>query len=552
MNVPELVAKLRIASKEYYTTGNSPMSDDEYDAAVELLRKVAPESPYLAEIGPAPDSSSKKIYHTIPMGTLSKYHTDAEITVWLQSSSLAPFTQGVLISPKYDGFGVEIVYQDGKLVVASTRGTGHLGEDITESVNLMKTVPKDLGRNVDLIVRGEAIIPKVHRALLEEKGYKSLRNAVPGIVRSCEKELLPLVHFVAYNAFGTYLSARRCATQWDIRNVLTDLNFIVENVGPRAYRNFPELKTQYEFIRTVDGTYEYDGVVLKDNRITDDNWLTPSHQVAWKFQSKVQVTTLRDVEYQIGTTGKFTPVAIFDPVCFQGATLTRASLGSYARFKDLIDTKGMKIGSQVAITRQGDIIPYVQDVVDSTGLDGEVRDIEELKICPYCGEELVNTGANLICPNKKDPTVVASKISAYISGIGVKGIGLGMITKLVDAGYLTQVSDLYKLDPESVKVKGWGSSAVKKWQILQSKPLQLVEVLANYPFENCGGSTWSKLVSAVGASVLRDEILIGGFLPTEFNRTSVKGLSESKLSDIEAQIKDNEEDLKYIIEVVVK
>ena len=550
MNVRDLVTKLHEASYAYYNYGNSPMTDDEYDAAVELLRKVAPESPYLSEIGAKPASGSSKVYHSIPMGTLSKYHTDEEVLKWIEDPANTKFTKGILVSPKYDGFGVELVYVDGVLKVASTRGTGRLGEDITESVQYMYNVPTSIGNNMNLIVRGEAIIPVAHRALFEDRGYKSLRNAVPGIVRSVDKDLLKYVHFVAYNAFGEALQKYNSFTQSSIRRLLDMFDFEVEDTGDRIHTEFRTIKDRYEFIRDNPGTYEYDGVVLKDNRIQEDNWFTPAHQIAWKFQSKVQITTLRNIEYQVGTTGRFTPVAVFDPVCFQGATLTRASLGSYARYRELITSKGMKIGSQISITRQGDIIPYVKDVVVSDGFDEDTHEIVEPDHCPHCGEDLYIIDNNLVCINKKDPFILAMKISYYISGIGAKGIGMGIITKLVKAGYLKSVSDIYNLDPTTVSIKGWGPSAIEKWRALQTKSLQLLEVLANYPFENCGSSTWSKIIDAIGVPAIISEITGGyGYLKVP---EPIKGISEDKIHDINYQIQKNQEDLSAILKKVIK
>jgi len=238
MNVPELVAKLRIASKEYYTTGNSPMSDDEYDAAVELLRKVAPESPYLAEIGPAPDSSSKKIYHTIPMGTLSKYHTDAEITVWLQSSNLAPFTQGVLISPKYDGFGVEIVYQD--------------GVEVSRSIISEEVIVSPVNR---VVLRG------VDRSVSDSDGSGDVEFGDPVIVAPTDgPQYVPGTNLEYSEIWDFQATAYYCEPHaWNTTYTGTEARVGAIAVDP----NFIPLGTRM-YIVSADGKYIYGYCVAED------------------------------------------------------------------------------------------------------------------------------------------------------------------------------------------------------------------------------------------------------------------------------------------------
>lgn len=549
MDSKTLVHQLRQASDLYYTKGTSPMTDDQYDAAVELLRRIDPANKYLAEIGPEPTEGSRKIYHVVPMGTLSKYHTDEEVIEWLRKN--VPVNQGFLLSPKYDGFGVELVYIQGKLVSASTRGTGYVGEDILEPVSSIPNVPKLLkSSSLDIVVRGEVIIPREYRSLMEERGYKSLRNAVPGIVRSNLKELLVYTHFVAYNAFGDWVS-RTLHSQKELREVLERYNFEVESY--EFHNDFVSAKKAYEFIRDHKGTYEYDGVVLKVDNAYIEDALVPVTQIAWKFQSKVQVTPLRKVEYQLGATGKFTPIAIFDPVVFQGATITRASLGSYARFKSLV-RDGMKVGSLIAVTRQGDIIPYVQEVVST---EETAEDILELSICPYCGDALIRNDKECLCVNKSCKELLKLKISSFVSCAKVKGIGSGVVNKLVDAGYFKNslISDIYRIDPESVVVSGWGESMIAKWTALQLKKFTLLEILSFYPFDNCGSALWKKFLSGFESDKDSIEFLqdlsegkVSFSALYSYVRDVVKGIGDEKFDNIMNQLHHCSLDLLSVIE----
>lgn len=552
MTIEKLEETLREASRKYYTTGDSPMSDEEYDAALEYLKRVKPYSEVLSEIGPDVEGSSK-MYHVIPMGTLVKIHTDDQVKDWM--SKVSSSSSGFMISPKYDGFAVELIYQNGNLVMASTRGTGYVGENILDSIMLFpdERIPKTISEKDNMVhIRGEVITPVKYRDIFEAEGYVSLRNAVPGIVRSKAEKFIPYLHFVAYNIYGDVVES--CPdmdlTSW--RSVMNDWGFEVEDyVWCKESSAFEEMKRVHDQfangIMTVP--YECDGCVIKVNHQNlKDSTLRPTDQIAWKFQSKVQVTKLLEVKYELGATGKYTPIAVFEPVVFQGATLTRASLGSFARMKTLIKDQGMKIGSLINVTRNGDIIPYVKSVVPYDG-DGTQTDIDIPNVCPYCGEPLTETDANLLCTNRKCKGVIKMKACYYIKSVGVKGIGQGIIEKLVDAGYIESISDAYIFDPEKVEgVRGWGASMIEKWKQFQHKYVPFQRMLSMYPFDGMADSFWGKVFST-DDNYLRD--LKSYFLNSKdytinnleryFER--VKGIGSEKKADAINQINQNFEDL---------
>lgn len=544
--INKLVATLRDASKKYYETGDSPLSDAEYDSAVKVLESLDPENPYLREIGPTPEDSESKVYHILPMGTLSKYHTDEEIKDFLSKEK----ADNYLVSPKYDGFGVELVYKDMELVSASTRGNGVVGEDITESVKCIRNIPHTLPTLFRepkfplLIIRGEAIIPTEMRGFLKERGYTSLRNAVPGLVRSNSPLIHECVDFVAYNMIISGDPERYHATsQCHLRKYLRYYGFSVEEfyVVDNDKTCFTMLKDFYDYFQKKRGIpYEYDGVVIKNGFIQDDDWRTPTHQIAWKFKSSVQVTTMTGIDYQIGATGKISPVAIFEPVEFQGATLTRASLGSMDRLSSLIQ-KGLGIGCLISVTRQGDIIPYVQDVVVSNTPDAVLT---MPKYCFSCGEPLEYIGKNAYCTNPHDKMILKRKISQYISCLKVKGIGQGIINKLVDDDYLSSISSIYTLDIDSVTVRGWGDSLKSKWEILRSMELTDAQVFRFYPMDDVGDSAWTKLFEDFTPEELRKQVQS----TSDIDISKCDHLSDSKLENIRKQLEINRNDLCSLFE----
>lgn len=553
MNLEQLESKLREASYKYYIDGNSDMSDEEYDAAVEYLRRVKPDSKFLDEIGPDVKGTSK-MYHTIPMGTLTKIHTDAEVKDWM--SKVYDSSDGFMISPKYDGFAVELIYQDGKLVMASTRGTGYVGENVLDSIMLFsdERIPKTLPDNANVHIRGEVITPVKYRDIFESKGYVSLRNAVPGIVRSKSVEMIPYLHFVAYNIYGELVEANPYISLSTWRVTMAGWGFEVEEyVWCKESTAFDEMKLIHDQFASgvISVDYECDGCVLKSNRQNlEDSTLRPADQIAWKFQSKVQTTKLLEIKYELGATGKYTPIAVFEPVVFQGATLTRASLGSFARMESLIKDQGMKINSLINVTRNGDIIPYVKSVVPYDG-DSEVFNIEIPTVCPYCGEPLNVTESTLSCDNKSCKGVMKMRAGSYIRSVGVKGIGQGVIDKLVDAGYIKDgIFDAYTFDPEKVvNVRGWGASMISKWNDFRSKFIPLQKFLSIYPFDNMSITFWNKVFATDDEylSLFKDYLKDRSPMDLKIYLSKVKGIGDERKVDAIQQIEDHYEDLSSIV-----
>lgn len=538
-----LVLELTEASKQYYTTGKSHLSDEDYDAKINLLAKIDPSNPFLRTL--CPNVKTFKVAHFFPMGTLRKVYDPEDVKKWLLSKTSQPRGGQILVSPKYDGFGVELVYIDGVLKSASTRGTGTYGEDILEAVKLLN-VPLQINKSVGgLIVRGEAIIPLSKRSLFEKEGYKSLRNTVPGLVKAVDRKLLPHVDFVAYGVYAHGSTSDRFWTNSPLndRILLDKLGFHVEDY--RVCDSYVRVEEVYTFIRDNVGTYEFDGVVLKDNsHHTDEDLTEPLYQVAWKFDSKVKTTVLRGFEYQVGMTGKFTPIAAFDPVEFQGATLTRASVGSFARYVELL-SKGMKIGSYILVTRQGDIIPYVKEVT-SEYEGGVGTDLQSLTRCPFCDHEVSMRGKECFCSNPSCSEVLTQRVTSYVQGLKIKGLGKSAVAKMIEVGYVQKISDLYETPPESLRmVSGFGDSFFSKLKELQIKKIPVESLLPLYPMDNCGETVWKKLFSA-------DPLLVPHLIQgvsTEFlSPESVKGIGGSRLEEILSQLENHRDDLVKIIQ----
>lgn len=526
--INKLVDYLKKCDDAYYN-GNAIITDDTYDALVNSLRKLDPDNIYLNKVGAKPGNLSK-IGRLIPMGTLSKYHDDNEVKEWVSREN----SNSYMIEPKYDGFGVELIYKDGILVSAGTRGDGNVGEDVLASMLLIDTVPKELPDkfNTLTIVRGEAIIPRKNHKYMKDHGYEAMRNAVPGIVRSCNKDYLPCVDYVAYEFFDG--DTDRVAQINKYSEVF--------NVGDyEVYSTFEDLlDCRNKFGTTKDSfKYEVDGTVIKTVEIRNDNLLCPEHQIAWKFKSNRRETVLRSIEFQMGVTGKFTPIGIFDPVEFQGAKLSRASFGSIYRLRDLAP----KIGCIVEVSRRGDIIPYIESVV-STDVPG-CEDLGDLSVCPYCGEKLNPVDGS--CINVKCPEKLFLQIRNYVACLGVKGIGPSLVRSLVDKGYITCLSDIYNVTSDMIlSIPRQGQSAVDKWNQLVNKNIRLIDFLSALPFDNFGPKVWDTLINNSNINDLLSIDSIDRFNEV-FNGKELKGIGQTKVESFVTQMSLYKDDINNLI-----
>lgn len=364
--VKQLEEEVKAAREAYYNL-EPIMSDQEYDAKIEKLRSLSEDSKELAEVGaPVPKNSLwSKVKHDIPMGSLNKVNSEKEFTDWC-------FSRGdrFVISEKLDGSSMSLVYQDGTLVQAITRGDGIEGEDVLENASLVSGVKKSIERRGRVLVRGEIIMKISTFKRKYSDQYANPRNTAAGKIREKkDKSGCTDLDFLAYNIF---VNEKQTETEVQQFRELLDLGFKTPHFSDGGVMSMIEV---YNFMKDkrekldkdleYEFDYEFDGMVVRMDSIHEQNELgsknlRPGGQVAWKFDALASESRMVDIRWSVGTTGRITPVAIIEPVNVGGVVITNVSLHNIGMFKEL----QLKKGSRVLVSRNNDVIPYLKANLD--------------------------------------------------------------------------------------------------------------------------------------------------------------------------------------------
>jgi DNA ligase (NAD+) len=491
----EVLVKRLIEANDAYRAGEPLISDAVFDALEDELRLLAPDHAYFKRVGakPAPGTPWQKVKHDVPMGSLNKAQTIEEFLVWANAPELAG--RGFVVSEKLDGLSVDCKYQDGRLVRALTRGDGETGEDITRNVLKMKGVRGEIPGFTGHL-RGEILLKRSdHKAHFPE--YANPRNAAAGIAKRLDGEGCEYLSVLFYRV----ISANRTwgETKW------TDFCFLqrcdLETPNFDSINNPADIEAKYvayqESVRdSLD--YDIDGLVIEINSLSLAEDLgesngRPNGAIALKFPHSTAKTTLRKVEWQIGNTGRLTPVAIFDPVTLDGAEIERASLYNVAYIEEI----GLTEGAQILCSRRNQVIPRVEAVLDPNG--GEP--VSPPTACPKCGGSVAMEGEYLVCRNPDcNP---AGAIKRWVEGLNILALGESIIDALVEKGWVLDPADLYILRPSQLadlELNGrklGGSMADKIIQNLHDNSCQpLATIVGSLGIPMCGKTVCTTLVDA--------------------------------------------------------
>lgn len=497
--------------RRMYYNGVPEISDAAFDALEDELRRLAPDSPVLKETGAPPEGSWPKVEHRMDMNSLNKVNDTHGLRNWAQKVEIAAYEDGRFAdtdgvprngwswSEKMDGISIALYYERGELVQAVTRGDGKIGEDITRNVLMMYGAVQWLPEKYEDwtgAVRGEIVMRKSHFEEVQEE-YANTRNAAAGIARrQSDPEDCGLLTIYAYDivTFGGKDNKGKVtpATEFDKFNLLEDMGFRIPAFGCGARLDAIEnLYEQYaDHIR--DGlNYDIDGLVVRPNlRPIFDvcGWSSgrPKGAVAIKFANETAITTLKDVKWQVGRSGRITPVAIFEPVELVGASIERASLYNCDYIREL----KLWHGDTILVSRANDVIPRVEEVVKKS----TSRPVSPPAACPVCSAATEFDGAYLMCPNKSCDAKLPGQISKWLDACGVLGWGDAAIEAICDTMLVKWVPDIYRLPVRDLAPLKYdsgvtiGESRAKAMldELEDNKTLELAKFIKGLGIPNCG------------------------------------------------------------------
>lgn len=532
--IQTLVAKLTKARENYYNLKpgeTAEISDAAFDALEDELRRLDPTNDFFKQLGaPAPVNGGwPKIQHTIPMTSLNKVQAKADLLNWIRGLGVQVFlAPAFTIMDKLDGMSLNLRYETRKLVQGATRGDGIIGEDITRNVLLMQGTVKVLPVTINGItpkvvnVRGE-VVCKRSDFTAHFPNESNPRNTAAGTAkRQSNPEKAKHLTFIAYQLLldGAPLPSKELEL-----TTLKALGFQTPRWST-AQSGVEIEKTYQDYIDSIRAglDYDIDGLVVEVNdagvreNLGDLNG-RPRGATAFKFPHEQKETILRAIRWQVGNSGRITPVAEFDEVVLAGAKVTQASLHNISNITTLaaeLNRTALAVGDKVLVSRRNDVIPFVEALLHPANGTPFTTPTE----CPSCKSVLTRDGEYLICRGLDCDAQAAGAIKRWVSKIDVLHVGDSLIECMLDAGLIADAADLYTVDWDAVaslymgerKVGGTADKAKANLEAKKTLPLHVIVGSIGIPM--------------IGRSMAKT-IVDGGF-------NSLSKMMKAKISDIAA------------------
>lgn len=467
--IKQLTEELNQANYRYYVLDDPQMEDYVYDQKLRRLETLETQYPALASplsptqrVGGQAVSQFAKVEHSVPLESLQDVFSPEEVKDFLRRMEQTDGDVAYSVEPKIDGLSVALEYVDGKFVRGATRGDGQIGEDVTENLKTIRSLPMELANAPHrLIVRGEVFMPRGVFAQLnaqrEEQGkslFANPRNAAAGSLRQLDPKIaaqrqLDILVFNLQLVEGASFSAHT-----ETIDYLSSLRF-----KTIPYRLCQKATQVVEEIRAIGEnrwglSYDIDGAVVKVNslamrQLVGSTAKFPRWAVAYKYPPEIKQTVVQDIVVQVGRTGVLTPKAVVSPVVLAGTTVTNATLHNQA----FISEKDIRIGDTVNIRKAGEIIPEILEVVPEKRPENTVP-YRLPKTCPVCGAPVVqdDDGAALRCTGAECPAQLARNIAHFVSrdAMDIDGLGSAIVEELIRIGAVSTAADLYFLTEETI------------------------------------------------------------------------------------------------------
>ena len=516
----ELVEKLKDANYRYYVLDNPEMPDFEYDHLLRELEELENAHPELLRadsptqrVGGEAISAFQKVQHPVPLQSLQDVFSTEELTEFLEKTLEADPASAFSVEPKIDGLSVALEYVDGNFLRGATRGDGSVGEDVTENIKTIRSIPMTLeNAPARLIVRGEVFMPKKSFHKLNERQEKegkqlfaNPRNAAAGSLRQLDSKIAASRGLDCYIFNIQLIEGVEFATHEDTLSYLENLKFKV--IPHKTLNNVQEIVNH---VAAIDDsreklTCDIDGAVIKVNDLAQRTRMgstakTPRWAVAYKYPPEIKPTVVEDIVVQVGRTGVLTPKAVVKAVRLAGTTVTNATLHN----QDFISQRDIRIGDTVLIRKAGEIIPEILEVDFSK----RPEDTEPYYLpcnCPVCGAKVEKDedGAFLRCTGAECPAQLSRNIAHFVSrdAMDVEGLGSSIVEALIEKALIKSPADIYYLKLEDIATL-WksGKKAAEKLlaAIEASKQQDVSRLIYALGIRQVGAKTGKVLASTFG------------------------------------------------------
>ena len=472
--IEELRKKVEYHAKKYYDDDKPEISDFEYDMLMVELRNLEKEYPEFKskdsltqKVGGHVKEGFNKVTHEVPLQSLQDVFSMEEVIDYIEKIKLKAKENNIedvkfVVETKIDGLSAALEYKNGEFVRGATRGNGIVGEDVTNNLKTLKTIPKKLKENIDITVRGEVFISKndfekmnQEREENEEELFANARNAAAGSLRQLDSKITATRPLDIYIFNVQKIEGKEFNSHYEELEYLEKLGF---NVNPvRIYcKTISEIEKAIQKIgeEREKLTFGIDGAVikvddLKFREILGSTAKTPRWAIAYKYPPEKKETILEDIVCQVGRTGVITPMAILKPVKLSGSTISKTTLHN----EDFIKDKDLKIGDTVVIQKAGDVIPEIVEVKKQKRTGNE-KEFEMPKVCPVCGAQAIREEGEsaLRCTGIECPAKLYRNLVHFASreAMNIEGLGESIIKQLLDKKLIENIADIYTLTFEDI------------------------------------------------------------------------------------------------------
>ena len=515
------IEKLISWAKAYYVDDEPIASDEEYDKLARECLEFENKNPNLINpnspnrrVGGAILKGFKKANHLSRMWSQEDVFNDKELEDWIKRASKVGENLEFFCQPKFDGASLNLIYENGILKQAITRGDGEVGEDVTQNAMTIQSIPLEISEKSLIEIRGEVVIKKsdfeainIERLKNSESTFANPRNAAAGSLRQLDSSITSK-RKLFFNAWGVGQNSLNFEKTSVMMDYIFSLGF-VKTPMQTLVKNIDDIKKLYENMIKKRDTFPMllDGMVIKIDDITTQQDLGftqkfPRWSCAYKFPAVEKTTKLKDIILQVGRTGVVTPVAIVEPVLIEGANVERATLHNF----DEIQRLDLKIGDEIIIIRSGDVIPKITKFLKDRR-DGNEKEILKPTICPDCSSELLIEDIMIKCQNLDCPSRVVNSIIYFASKncLNIDGLGDKIVELLVNEKKIFDILDLYSLKYEDLEnLEGFKEKKINNLlnAIENSKNSELHRVLTALGIEHIGEVASKSICSKFGLNLV--------------------------------------------------